>query len=96
MEIETTEVTASTRQLKVTWSLEAQQDLEACHNINVTQVLADIIAREILEETDRELTEIDLQRRNSQSWIPGRVPWFAGQGMFRHEEEKVNWKQEGF
>lgn len=45
----------SNRRLKAVWSYEAAQDLRSQHNIDATQSLCDLMAKEMLEEMDREI-----------------------------------------
>lgn len=45
------------RKLKAVWSYEAAEDLRACHNIGAEKALADILAKEINAEIDREILQ---------------------------------------
>ena len=60
----------ATRKLKATWSMEAQQDLRAFHNIDAEQTLADIMAKEIQAEIDSEIIK-DLAA-NSGNFYPSQ------------------------
>jgi hypothetical protein len=53
--IEQKEVIARTRKLKARWSIEAEQDLSAMHNIDFEEEIMDMMAYEIAQEIDREL-----------------------------------------
>jgi len=55
LSIDSDTVAARTRKLKVSWSLEAAQDLKAVHNIDAERVLSDVMADEITAEIDREI-----------------------------------------
>ena len=61
LQIETSVVKATNRQLKAIWSMETEQDLRSSVSIDQEQILADILAKEIQEEIDREILE-DLRR----------------------------------
>jgi len=54
------------RKLKAVWSMEAAQDLRACHNISAEKELADILAQEIANEIDKEILE-DLARNTQKA-----------------------------
>lgn len=53
--IEKTNVTAETRKLKSTFSLELAQDMKAVHGLNPEVILTDIMSREIVTEQNREV-----------------------------------------
>ena len=53
--IEQKEVIARTRKLKARWSIEAEQDLSAMHNLDFEEEIMDAMAYEIAAEIDREL-----------------------------------------
>jgi hypothetical protein len=53
--IETKEVVARTRKLKARWTIEAEQDLSAMHNLDFEEEIMDMMAYEIAQEIDREL-----------------------------------------
>jgi len=55
MSIDADSVTAITRKLKTSWSLEAAQDLKAVHNINAEETLTNLMADEMVAEIDREI-----------------------------------------
>jgi len=55
LSIDSDTVSATTRKLKTTWSLEAAQDLKAVHNIDAEQTLSDLMADEMVAEIDREI-----------------------------------------
>jgi hypothetical protein len=53
--IEQKEVIARTRKLKARWSIEAEQDLSAMHNLDFEEEIMDMMAYELAQEIDREL-----------------------------------------
>jgi hypothetical protein len=55
LSIDSDSVSAVTRKLKTTWSLEAAQDLKSVHNIDAEGTLTDLMADEIVAEIDREI-----------------------------------------
>jgi hypothetical protein len=55
LSIDSDSVSALTRKLKTSWSLEAAQDLKATQNIDAEATLTDIIGDEIVAEIDREI-----------------------------------------
>lgn len=55
LSIDSDSVSAITRKLKTSWSLEAAQDLKAVHNIDAEQTLSDLMADEMVAEIDREI-----------------------------------------
>jgi len=55
LSIDSDSVSAVTRKLKTTWSLEAAQDLKAVHNIDAEGTLTDLMADEMVAEIDREI-----------------------------------------
>ena len=55
LSIDSDSVSAITRKLKTSWSLEAAQDLKAVHNIDAESVLTDLMADEMVAEIDREI-----------------------------------------
>jgi len=55
MSIDSDSVSASTRKLKTTWTLEAAQDFKSIHNIDPETLLTDLMADEMVAEIDREL-----------------------------------------
>ena len=55
LSIDSDSVSAVTRKLKTSWSLEAAQDLKSVHNIDAEGTLTDLMADEIVAEIDREI-----------------------------------------
>ena len=55
LSIDSDSVSAITRKLKTSWSLEAAQDLKSTQNIDAEATLTDIIGDEIVAEIDREI-----------------------------------------
>lgn len=55
LSIDSDSVSAITRKLKTSWSLEAAQDLKSVHNIDAESVLTDLMADEMVAEIDREI-----------------------------------------
>jgi hypothetical protein len=55
LSIDSDSVSAVTRKLKTSWSLEAAQDLKSVHNIDAESTLTDLMADEIVAEIDREI-----------------------------------------
>jgi hypothetical protein len=55
LSIDSDSVSAVTRKLKTTWSLEAAQDLKSVHNIDAESTLTDLMADEMVAEIDREI-----------------------------------------
>jgi len=55
LSIDSDSVSAITRKLKTSWSLEAAQDLKAVHNIDAESTLSDLMADEMVAEIDREI-----------------------------------------
>jgi len=55
LSIDSDSVSAVTRKLKTSWSLEAAQDLKSVHNIDPESTLTDLMADEMVAEIDREI-----------------------------------------
>lgn len=55
LSIDSDSVSAVTRKLKTSWSLEAAQDLKAVHNMDAEGTLTDLMADEMVAEIDREI-----------------------------------------
>jgi len=55
--IEQQPVVARTRKMRALWTLEAQQDLKAYHNLDLEKELTDMLGKELRLEIDRELIE---------------------------------------
>lgn len=55
MSIDSDSMTAVTRKLKTSWSLEAAQDMKAVHDMDPEALMTDLMADEVVAETDREL-----------------------------------------
>lgn len=55
LSIDSDSVSAVTRKLKTSWSLEAAQDLKSVHNIEAESTLTDLMADEMVAEIDREI-----------------------------------------
>lgn len=55
MSIDSDSMSAITRKLKTSWSLEAAQDLKSVHNIDAEATLTDLMADEMVAEIDREI-----------------------------------------
>lgn len=55
MSIDSDSMSALTRKLKTSWSLEAAQDLKSVHNIDAENTLTDLMADEMVAEIDREI-----------------------------------------
>jgi len=55
LSIDSDSVSAITRKLKTSWSLEAAQDLKSVHNIDAEATLTDLLGDEIVAEIDREI-----------------------------------------
>jgi len=55
LSIDSDTVSAITRKLKTSWSLEAAQDLKSVHNIDAEGTLTDLMADEMVAEIDREI-----------------------------------------
>lgn len=55
LSIDSDSVSATTRKLKTSWSLEAAQDLKSVHNIDAEATLTDLMADEMVAEIDREI-----------------------------------------
>jgi hypothetical protein len=55
LSLDSDSVSAVTRKLKTSWSLEAAQDLKAVHNIDAEGTLTDLMADEMVAEIDREI-----------------------------------------
>lgn len=55
MSIDSDSMSALTRKLKTSWSLEAAQDLKSVHNIDAESTLTDLMADEMVAEIDREI-----------------------------------------
>lgn len=55
LSIDSDSVSAVTRKLKTSWSLEAAQDLKSVHNIDAESTLTDLMADEMVAEIDREI-----------------------------------------
>lgn len=55
LSIDSDSVSAITRKLKTSWSLEAAQDLKSVHNIDAESTLTDLMADEMVAELDREI-----------------------------------------
>ena len=57
LHIEQQPVAARTRKMRALWTLEAQQDLKAYHNLDLERELTDMLGKELRLEIDRELIE---------------------------------------
>jgi len=57
LHIEQQPVAARTRKMRALWTLEAQQDLKAYHNLDLEKELTDMLGKELRLEIDRELIE---------------------------------------
>lgn len=55
--IEQQPVAARTRKMRTLWTIEANQDLKAYHNLNLESELTDLMGKELELEIDRELIE---------------------------------------
>ncbi|MDP1712545.1 MAG: hypothetical protein Q8K86_08820 [Candidatus Nanopelagicaceae bacterium] len=55
LSIDSDSVSAGTRKLKTSWSIEAAQDLKSVHNIDAEATLTDLMADEMVAEIDREI-----------------------------------------
>jgi hypothetical protein len=55
LSIDSDSVSAITRKLKTSWSLEAAQDLKAVHNMDAEATLTDLMGDEMVAEIDREI-----------------------------------------
>lgn len=55
LSIDSDSVTAQTRKLKTSWTLEAAQDLKATHNMDAEENLTNLMADEVVAEIDREI-----------------------------------------
>jgi len=55
LSIDSDSVSALTRKLKTSWSIEAAQDLKSVHNIDAEATLTDLMADEMVAEIDREI-----------------------------------------
>lgn len=55
LSIDSDSVSAMTRKLKTSWSLESAQDLKAVHNIDAEATMTDLLGDEIVAEIDREI-----------------------------------------
>ena len=53
--IDSSDIVNKNRKLKAIWSMESQQDLRACHNLDAERELTEILAREIQAEIDKEV-----------------------------------------
>ena len=57
LHIEQQPVAARTRKMRALWTLEAQQDLKAYHNLDLEKELTEMLGKELRLEIDRELIE---------------------------------------
>lgn len=57
LSIEQQPVVARTRKMRALWTIEANQDLKAYHNLDLESELSDLLSQEIKLEIDRELIE---------------------------------------
>jgi major capsid protein Gp23 len=71
LELDPLKVCNQNRKLKAVWSMEAQQDVRAMHNIQAEGALSAIMAAEINAEIDQEILN-DL--RNATSPYPQYIP----------------------
>ena len=55
MSIDSDSMSAITRKLKTSWSLESAQDLKSVHNMDAEATLTDLMADEMVAEIDREI-----------------------------------------
>lgn len=55
LSIDSDSVSALTRKLKTSWSLEAAQDLKSVHNIDAEATMTDLLGDELVAEIDREI-----------------------------------------
>lgn len=75
LQVDSASITAKKRKLKAVWSYEAAQDIQSMHNLDAQQQLADIMAKEIAAEIDREiLNDMANNQGSAVNWIPG-APW---------------------
>jgi len=59
--------------LKARWSMDAEEDLRAVHNLNAEKALSDILAREMLEDIDREFLNTQKVIKDQFKEIPLKV-----------------------
>jgi hypothetical protein len=91
--IERKEIVARTRKLKARWSIEAEQDLSAMHNMDFEEEMMDLMAYEIAQEIDRELVariKVAAQRGGTLTWNYGQV------GTAQTGNADGRWEQEKF
>jgi hypothetical protein len=92
--VENKEIKARTRKLKARWTVEAQQDLAAMHNIDLEEEMMDLMAYEIAAEIDRELVAriVNAAKQGGTfTWkygVVGAQSNVAGQADGRWEQEK--------
>jgi hypothetical protein len=55
LELDPLVISSQHRKLKAVWSMEAQEDVRAMHNIDAENQLASVLAKEINDEIDREI-----------------------------------------
>jgi len=94
LSIERMSIVARTRKLKARWTIEAEQDLSAMHNMDFEEEMMDYMAYEIAQEIDRELVariKVAAQRGGTLTWDYGAVGIPTGSGATadgRWEQEK--------
>lgn len=57
MVLESKPIVAKSRKLKAKWSVEAAEDLESWHSIEAEQELINQLAKNMMQEIDKEITE---------------------------------------
>jgi hypothetical protein len=91
--VENKEIKARTRKLKARWTVEAQQDLAAMHNIDLEEEMMDLMAYEIAAEIDREI----VARIVSAAKAGGTLTWDYGvTGSNTGATADGRWEQEKF
>ena len=90
--IEKTAVTAQTRALRATYTLELAQDLKAIHGLDAEQELANLLSSEILAEINREVVRTVYRVAK-----PGAQNNVANQGVFDLDvDSNGRWSVEKF
>lgn len=92
LSIESQEIVAKTRKLKARWSLEAQQDLQNMHNVDVEEELTDLLAYEVSAEIDAEVKNNII----ALAQVGGVLVWDYTGNTVPNAKADGRWEQEKF
>jgi len=84
-------VAEPTRRLRAVWTMDAQQDLRAMHNLNAELELTEILAAEIMDAMPEFTTRRQRAERDGRVFTLGRFG-----SAVEVTKLAINWKKEGF